>query len=598
MAPDDSFHDPQQAQLRLRARRWGALLDGGTGGDPRRSPLRIALLEDAWLRFRAMGFAPDARPVALRRALTDALRQAWRAGRSAALSASDDPFAALHLRRLARLESLEAGLGTSADTATLLAWDTVLTAAELRPSAVPEVGAALRHAAAARADGALRRHLQGVLTAATAGDPGPFLRRQGLTTAADVVAHFFEQVEEALILIAPPAEAEARLRTAAANLRRWDQVLVGVHTRLATRRDGEEAAQAVVARFLEPRIIAAYASLPAEEIERIALVAGRNLVISTLAGPAARAQPMESIAEPQEASPGPEARFAQREHWVRLFAAVDQALADGRLTAQELVFLWLAPALGAGEAWRISGGALARVGSANYHQKRGMDLLHALVGAEAPWQRPPNPGRPDAHTRGLVGLLALRAGPDPYLERAAGMPEDARQQARPPADTELLALLKLFNLGAGTVPGGGALVARCLRLQRWDVDRRAALAAILAQVEADGSARSALGFSPSASASDSASAASLAGQDVAFLLATMVLGLPGEATRALEAGAAVAAPWAEVVRRWFQAPGPAHEVIEQLRRAPWPLPAPDPAPPKRPVEREARLRQHLQDLSA
>ena len=557
--------DALQDQLRLRARRWGALLDGTPAGDLRRSPLRIKLLEDAWAAFRAQPL-PDS-PVGARRALTAALRGAWLAAKNEAAT-TDDPFGALHLGRLRRLAELEAGL----EGDRVLAWDRVLTAAELRPSAVPDVGRALRCASLYQTSALDLDDLAATRARAAAGHPGPWLLRQGVRTAEALVARFPALVEEALIYTAPLEEAKRRIETAVANLRNWDGVLARIHARLAAKRDGEEAAQAVVARFLEPRTIAAYATLPVEEIERVALVAGRHLIIDTLVGP----QPMETPTELPEAAPGPEAVLADREQWSRLFTAIERALAEGRLTPQEVVFLWLAPALGAGEAWRISGGDLGKVGSANYHHQRGMDRLHALVGAQAPWQRSPNPGRPDTQTRGIVGLLAMRDGPDPFLEALAQVPADARVQAPPPSDAELLALMRLFNLG-GPQPGAGALVARCLRIQRWDEARRGALATVLARV----------GGEPAVGGLDA--------RTVAFLLSSMVLGLPGEATRVVQDSDG-GEDWEALVRRWVGAEGPAHEVIELLRQLPWPVPAPAVAPPSRPVEREARLRQHLRGL--
>lgn len=576
---DGAVHD-QLAQLRLRARRLGALLDAGEAPDPRRSALRTALLEDAWRRYVEV---PDATPRDQRRALTAALFEAWRAARPAA-AASDDPVARRHLRRLNHIEALEAGLTGPA----LLAWDTVLTVAELRPSAIQDVGTALAHAAARRADGAFRRRLLGALTDAAAGDPGPYLRRAGVRDAAGAVAAFFERVEEAFFFVVPEDEALARARQAMSNLRRWDAVLAGMHGRLAARRDGEEAAQAVVARFLEPRLIAAYAPLPPEELERVALTAGRNLTLTTLAGP--REEALDDATPVADDTPAVEDRLATRAQWHALFDALRRAIDDEKLSPQELLFLWLAPALGAGEAWRISGGDLARVASANYHHTRCMGVLHGLTGEAAPWVRPPNPGRPDDRTRGLVGLLALRDGPDPFLEAAAGVPPDARRQAPPPDDPELLALLWLFNLGPDqfraalptrwAVGAAGPLVARCLRLQRWEEARRAALLRTLAE----------------AGGPEGASAGALDARAVAFLLATMALGLPGEASRTLD-GAGGPRPWADVVRAWLAAEGPAHEVFEDLRASAWPVPAPATPPPRRPVEREARLRQHLRTLA-
>ncbi|MEZ4469416.1 MAG: hypothetical protein R3F60_01170 [bacterium] len=573
----DGAVDDLLPQLRLRARRLGALLDPGEPPDPRRSPLRAALLEDAWRRFEAT----DAAPRAQRRALTVALLAAWRAGRAAA--AADDPFAARHLRRINRIEALEAGLPGDA----ALAWDDVLTVAELRPSAITDVGAALHQAAAQRADGGFRRRLLGVVAEAAAGDPGPWLRRAGVEDAQGAIAAFFERVEEAFFFVAAPDVALARARQAMENLRRWDAVLARLHGRLLARRDGEEAAQAVVARFLEPRIIAAYAPLPPDELERVALTAGRNLTLSTLAGP--RETTLDDAPPLADDTPDVDERLATREQWRRLFTALRDVVDEGVLTAQELLFLWLAPALGAGEAWRVSGGDLARVASANYHHTRCMGLLHGRVGADSPWVRPPNPGRPDDRTRGLVGLLALRDGPDPYLEAAAGLPADARAQAPPPTDPELLTLLWLFNLGpdayrgalpaSWTVGPAGPLVARCLRLQRWEEARRGALARTLA----------------AAGGADGEAPGSLDARSVAFLLATMALGLPSEASRALDA-AAGGAPWALVVRAWLGADGPAHQVYQDLRASAWPVPAPSTPPPRRPVEREARLRQHLRSL--
>ncbi|MEZ4463353.1 MAG: hypothetical protein R3F43_02235 [bacterium] len=369
--------------------------------------------------------------------------------------------------------------------------------AELRPSAITDVGAALHQAAAQRADGGFRRRLLGVVAEAAAGDPGPWLRRAGVEDAQGAIAAFFERVEEAFFFVAAPDVALARARQAMENLRRWDAVLARLHGRLLARRDGEEAAQAVVARFLEPRIIAAYAPLPPDELERVALTAGRNLTLSTLAGP--RETTLDDAPPLADDTPDVDERLATREQWRRLFTALRDVVDDGVLTAQELLFLWLAPALGAGEAWRVSGGDLARVASANYHHTRCMGLLHGRVGADSPWVRPPNPGRPDDRTRGLVGLLALRDGPDPYLEAAAGLPADARAQAPPPTDPELLTLLWLFNLGpdayrgalpaSWTVGPAGPLVARCLRLQRWEEARRGALARTLAAAGgADGEA--------------------------------------------------------------------------------------------------------------
>lgn len=588
--------DDLRQQLRLRSRRLTALLNTGPEQRVRRSPLRDALLLDAWRRAQPLA----EHPLTARRQLTEALLDAWTAGRDAARSAAEsDPFAMAHLRRISRLQALDSILDP---TRRLLAWDTVLTAAELRPSSVAgaRLEGALRHAQAARAD---RRALQEAVAEAARSDggrPGPWLRRQGIRDAQGLVARVWDLLEESLFLILPVEARAAAVAQAVANLRSWDARLAEMHARLAARPRQADVAQDVIVRFLEPRTVAAYAGLPPADLLRVALAAGRNLHVTTLTGPQtitassgqADGDPLDRLADK---APTPEEAVDVRGRWQRLFAAIQAGLNTGKLTPQKVIFLWLAPALGAGEAWRISGGPLERIGSANYHQKKGLALLATLAGAGTA-ERPPNPGRADARTRGLVALLAMRAV-DPYVEGLAGLPADLRTTTPPPDDAELVRLMALLNLG-GDGERGGALVARCLKIQRHGARRAAAALASLAAIDA------------LPARSDQA----IDHRAVAFVLTSMVLGRPSEAARCLDDTANLAAARAEhppaavptpgslaaCVEAWVATGGAAaerHEVIDQLRTIGWPVPPPDDPLKRRPVEREAQLRLHLRGVA-
>lgn len=584
MTPEDL-----RQQLRLRARRLAALLDAGPTTRVRRSALRDQLLLDSWTRAQPL----PAEPRAARRQLTEALLETWQASRAAARAAAqDDPFALAHLRRISRLAAVSSQLEPRQ---ALLAWDTVLTAAELRPSSIaPDaLEASLHHAAQARAD---RRALQTAVAAAAQGDPGPWLRRQGIRDAAGLVARIWDLLEEAVFLILPAEERAVAIHRAVGNLRAWDARLAEIHARLAARPRQADIAQEVVLRFLEPRTIAAYASLPVTDLVRIGLAAGRNLHVSTLTGPitvtasSAKADDDDPLTRVATPDPTPEAAADARARWRKLFEAIQSGLASGALTPQAVVFLWLAPALGAGEAWRISGGALERIGSANYHQKKGLALLAELVGAADP-ERPPNPGRVDVRTRGLVALLAMRAV-DPYTERLAEVPADLRTQVPLPDDAELVRLMYLLNFGSDGAEAG-PLVARCLKVQRHGARRAAAALASLAAIDA------------LPVRSDDA----VDHRAVAFLLTSMVLGRPSEAARCMDDAALLEQARAEHppapvpgrstladrVTAWLGA-GAGHEVIDQLHAVGWPIPAPAARLKRRPVEREAQLRLHLREL--
>lgn len=585
--------DDFRQQLRLRSRRLTALLNTAPEQRVRRSALRDALLVDAWQRAQPL----DDHPLTARRQLTEALLDAWLAGRDAArTAASDDPFAMAHLRRISRLQALDSTLDP---TRRLLAWDTVLTAAELRPSSVAgaRLDGALRHAQAARAD---RRGLQDAVADAAEGDPGPWLRRQGIRDAQSLVARVWDLLEESLFLILPTHERAAAVKQAVANLRSWDARLAEMHARLAARPRQADVAQDVIVRFLEPRTVAAYAGLPPADLLRVALAAGRNLHVTTLTGPQtitassgqADGDPLDRLADK---APSPEEAVDVRGRWQRLFAAIQTGLNTGKLTPQSVVFLWLAPALGAGEAWRISGGSLERIGSANYHQKKGLALLATLAGTGSA-ERPANPGRADARTRGLVALLAMRAA-DPYIERLAELPSDLRATVPPPSDAELVRLMAVLNLG-GDGERGGALVARCLKIQRHGAKRAAAALASLAAID---------GLPVR---SDQA----VDHRAVAFVLTSMVLGRPSEAARCLDDSANLDAARAEhppatlpasgtlaaCVQAWVAAGAAGserHEVIDQLQTIGWPVPPPTDPLKRRPVEREAQLRLHLRGVA-
>lgn len=591
--------DDLRQQLRLRSRRLTALLNTAPEQRVRRSALRDTLLLDAWQRAQPL----SDHPLTARRQLTEALLDAWLAGRDAARTAAEsDPFAMAHLRRISRLQALDSALDP---TRRLLAWDTVLTAAELRPSAVAgaRLEGALRHAQAARAD---RRGLQEAVAEAAQGDPGhgdpgPWLRRQGIRDAQGLVARVWDLLEESLFLILPTNARAAAVKQAVANLRSWDARLAEMHARLAARPRQADVAQDVIVRFLEPRTVAAYAGLPPTDLVRVALAAGRNLHVTTLTGPQtitassgqADGDPLDRLADK---APSPEDIVDVRGRWQRLFKAIETGLNDGKLTPQGVVFLWLAPALGAGEAWRISGGPLERIGSANYHQKKGLALLATLAGAGSA-ERPPNPGRANARTRGLVALLAMRAA-DPYIERLAELPADLRTTLPPPDDVELVRLMALLNLG-GDGERGGALVARCLKIQRYGAKRAAAALASLAAIDA------------LPVRSDQA----VDHRAVAFVLTSMVLGRPSEAARCLDDSANLDAARAEhppatlpakgsladCVQAWVAAGATTsdrHEVIDQLQTIGWPVPPPADPLKRRPVEREAQLRLHLRGVAA
>ncbi len=474
------------------------------------------------------------------------------------------------------------------------AWDLLLTAIELRPSALPEDPFAparlLARVGAGRID-ALREAL-------VVGAPGPWLRRQGVP-AEGLMEAFEARVEWALILLdSAPERAAQRALDALAD---WEAVLLEIHGAVAAAR-GEEAAQATVERFLDPRGMAAYLPLPRRDLVKLALTTGRHLAVATLT---ARERP-GLAAEPAVAAQVDEALDGRR-RWARFFAAAQKGLDTGALSPRDLVFLWLAPAVGAGEAWLLSGGPPKRVGSANYARNKALETLGGLMGTGAPGKLP-TPGKPDAEARGLVALLNLRRGADPCVDGRAGLPAQALAEAPPLDDAELLSLLRLFNEGPEGVAAPAQLLARALRHQDWDRRRRVVAAGAMSL---DGEA-----------------------DPLRFLLSQRICGLAGEAQRwsedpevARAARAALLADWpglsdaegpadrgvwlaealgveAQAVEAWLQGgeaptpapPGPRNETLaalERLMRARRRAPTLQ-MPSGRPVERAARLQLGLE----
>lgn len=565
--PQSPSEDPAdvRAQVRLRLRRWLALLAPDA---PRRSPLRTRVLLEA-----ADGLPADFGP-RLRLAITAAL---FAALHRAAREAGGDPFAAA-------ARAWAAGAPGPATPETIAAWDALLTAVELRPSTVApaDVPRLLDRARAAHADHfAQTRWSQPARAVVEARGPGPWLSRIGADDVDRAVATLWATLEPALIALAPPAERPARVRQAMENLVDWDARVAAVAAEVSRVR-GADAGQAVAARLLEPRVMAAYLTLDPDALLRLGLTCGRNLTLATLTGPKALGPPDLSAAPPVAApGPDPEAALLARERWRRLFAGLTAALDGGALTPRDAVFLWLAAGVGAGEAWRATGGAPEKVGSANYARNKALDALRAAAGG-AP-ARLANPGAPDPRSRSLLGLLAMRHAPDPSVEAEAGVPPDARRVAPPLDDRELVALMYALNLGdeaAEALPAGfacapAALLARALRIGGWARARRAV---VRARLEAGGRSPGWPGAG-----------------DLLFMLGAQTGG------SALDAAA-----WTEgagdgdgaVIERWLAAEGPAHEVIARLRGVDrGALPAPPDAIPRRPVEREARLRLHLRAVT-
>lgn len=557
-----------RAQLRLRLRRWLGLLAPDA---PRRSPLRSETLQVA---AAGLSVVPaDGR--GLRRALTGALFVALH---RAARSSADDPFAAA-----ARAWAEGAPEPLTADA--LGAWDAVLTAVELRPSTIEpaDVPRLLERARAAQGDHFARtRWSQAARAVVEARGLGPWLRRRGVVDAGEAVGHLWAVLEPSLIEVAPPSERQARIEQAMTNLVEWDARVAHIAEEV-TRARGADAGQSVAARLLEPRIMSAWLTLDPVSLLKLGLTCGRNLALATLTGPDTARDEWGSVMQPTGRPPDdPEAVLGGRERWRAFFGGLSAAITGGRLDPRGAVFLWLSAGVGAGEAWRATGGAPGRVGSANYARNKALEALRSAVGG-AP-QRLANPEAPDPRTRTLLGLLAMREAPDPSVEAEAGVPDDARRATPPLSDADLLALMYVVNLGPeglALLPDGwarpdpAALLTRALRHGAWARDRRAVVEARLR------SAGDAPGW-----------------PETADLL--LLLGAP-------TAGSSVdAAGWSSdraggdgrVAERWLAATGPAHEAIERLRGVDrTALHPPDDPLPRRPVEREAKLRLHLRALT-
>lgn len=566
----DLHRDDLRQQLRIRERRWLDLL---APADARARLARSALRGDLLAAMAARGPRD-------RLGVTAAIRAVWLAARPDVRGRDDALYAERLARAAARLAALERATG-----ATAAAWDAVLTVAELRPSrlAGEDLEALLARAAEALADPGRRASLERTLRPwAGRRGPGTWLERHGVRGADGVLGAFWTHVEESLLWIEPPGPREAVAQVALSNLTRWDEVLTEIHGRLAARpgfgrQALADAAQATVERLLEPRVMAAYLTLPVDELVRVAATTGRNLHLATLTGPRA-VQHRSEVVDVADPAPAADAQIGEAERWTAFFGALSAALAAGRLDAQQVVFLWLSAGIGAGEAWRAAGLDLASVGSANYHRTRVLKVLEGMAGEGASPARLANPGTPDAHTREVLALVNVRA-PDPYVERAADLPSDARDAAPPVTDAELVALLYLFNLGPSRyralLPADwphaspGELVARCLAHQDWDRRRRAVAQRLLASARPGGEHD----------------------LEAAFLLACMVDGLPSEAKRWLTAEGDQPGLLAE----WIASGDAGHEVLRDLRALGGLPSLPEKLEP-RPVEREAQLRLYLRRL--
>lgn len=567
MSSDDSppLAPALRAQLRLRMRRWLGLLAPDA---PRRSPLRS---ETLLLAAAALDGLP-AEGRGLRKALTGALFVSLH--RAAGLRG--DPFAEA-ARRWAE------GAPGPLDADVLDAWDALLTAVELRPSTiepgdVPRLLARIREA---QGDHFARtRWSQAAREVVEARGWGPWLARRGVDSVDLAVGHLWAVLEPALIEVAPPAERQDRVRQAMENLVDWDARVARIAAEVSRVR-GADAGQGTAARLLEPRIMSAWLTLSPDELLKLGMTCGRNLALATLTGPDTARDRWGSVTQPDR-RPDPEAALGGRERWRGFFAGLTAAIEGGRLDARDAVFLWLSAGVGAGEAWRATGGAPARVGSANYARNKVFEALRSAVGGTP--QRLGNPGAPDPRTRSLLGQLAMREAPDPSVEAEAHIPADARTETPPLSDAELLALMYVVNLGpegaellpqSWARPDPAALMTRALRHGAWARARRAVVAERLR------AAGEAAGW-----------------PETADLL--LLLGAPtaGSTVDAAEWLAERAGGDGRVAERWLAAPGPAHEAIERLRgldrRA---LTPPGEPLPGRPVEREAKLRLHLRALT-
>lgn len=563
--PDDSPALPSavRAQLRLRLRRWLGLLAPDA---PRRSPLRSETLLRAG---RALATSTDGARLAITRALFDALHRA-------ADDDSTDPFVDA-ARRWA------AGAPRPADAMTLAAWDAVLTAVELRPSMITaaEVPALLARARAARDDHFARTRWSQVARAVVeARGVGPWLTRAGAETTDDAIARLWATLERALIDVCPPSERLDRVRQAMENLVDWDARVAGICAEV-TRHRGADAGQATAEKLLDPRIMGAWLTLPPDDLLRLGMTCGRNLALATLTGPEVSAPGVVEHAADHAADP--EAALGTRERWRGFFVGLTAAIERGRLDARQAVFLWLSAGVGAGEAWRATGGDPAKVGSANYARNKALDALREAVGGLP--GRLANPGAPDPRSRSLLGQLAMREAPDPSVERAAGMPADVRD-ARPPLDDRaLLALMYLLNLGPEGLellpadwprPDPSTLLERALIHGRWARARRAIVRDRLHRAGA------VPGWPETA--------------DLLLVLGAATAGSTVDAAR--WAAERVDGGDPTVIDDWLSVGGPAHEALDRLRGLDrLRLPPPGDALPRRPVEREAKLRLHLRRLT-
>ncbi len=589
--------DATRTRIRARSRSLTRLLATAAGVDPavrrkrnlRRSPLRSAM--HAAVAARVCAGVDN-------RALTAALRAVW--GETADDPPDEDADFAAHLATLvAAMRRLESGLADP-----VAAWDVVLTGLELRPSALGATdrlapARLLARAAAHLADASVEARVNAAVRALATEGPGPWLARQGVT---DLAAAFDERVERSLLLLEPTPDAVvAAAERAARNLLGWDAMLVRIHQRVSAAR-GEEAAQATVERFLDARVVAAYVALPAEEIERVSLTAGRHLAIAAVTSPE-RPGDVTRAADPTSSAAD---QLDARRRWARFFAA-----AQSRMPAHQLVFLWLSAGVGAGEAWRASSGDPRRVGSANYERNKAMEALRTAIGSDGA-ERLPNPGRPDADTRGLLALLSVRDA-DPCLERRAGWPADARETSPPLDDEEVVSLMRVFNVGPEGVTDAGRLVARALRHQALDRSRRLATARALAASKIDAHGLRFLlacrlcGLAGDADAwSREAEAAHAAAEDLAAAWPDLEVQAGGLDTaawlaEALGVSQSAARDWLDAGKAPGRTQSPAsHEIFQDVARL---MRAARPAPPLempergRPVEREAQLRVELAEAA-
>lgn len=613
-------------QLRTRLRRWSTLLDPpslageGRSARLRRSTLRSQIAHSAARYFaRARGRTDG--PARVRYDLTASVRKALFEIEAEARSAldsggGDGAFARAHLVRLDRLRSMESTI-EGADV--VGSWDVVLTAAELRPSSVSDTAAALVRAATNIDDALLRPRVEGQVRSIFEAGVGGYLSRRGIGSVEAGVAAFWDTIEPSLLLIEPADTVLSVAAEGARNLQRWDEILEGLEARLSARGEDEDSVQGAVERFLDPRVMAAYLTLPSADLERLALTVGRRLSLATLTGPRF-VQPRPGQPEPVDSLPAPdpdaEGLLIERTRWEALFAGITAAVDADALSATDLNFLFLTPSVGAGEAWRLSGGALGRVGSANYHLKRLLKALQGHVEGSGALERFSNPSKPDARARAIIGLFTAKDG-DPFIDGAAEIAAEQRTAQQALSPEEIVALLYLFNLGSEglallpsrwRLDSPGRLMARALAHRAWDRSRRLCL--LTAIVRVDGASapppRRALGH-----------------PEMLFLLASMVHGLPSEVSalldgRGVEAALALwaeEAPWvaAAVARKpwpadvpgllskWLSSAdaGPTNEVLSQLGqlgRARTRIPPLEAEPGKRPVEREAQLRLHLRQI--